>query len=219
MTHHSHRTAFTLALAALFFAGGISTAAADEPAGESSDDQQSTSSSDDYASSPGSAIVDSENTGLDLGGGDTSTDDALAKVDGGRESDDEESKGAPSTSEDGNGHPCEPFPSCARADLGSRSGELDVERFQKVAQSNTDEIRSCYQSALDDDASGEIVLQITVDSEGATDEVDVKESTIGGDDAHECARESVSNWEFPKPSEFGYDSLKIEHPITFRADD
>jgi len=215
MTHRSHHVTYSLALAALFLVGGISTAAADEPADESSDDEQVSASSHEYANSPGSAIVDSENTGLELGD-DVSTDDALANVEGGRKSDDDtESKGAPRTSGDGDGHLCEPFPSCARADLGSRPGELDVERFQKVVNSNSDQIRSCYQGALDGDESGKILLHITIDSTGAPNETRIAKSTIGGNDAHECARKTVSNWDFPEPSEFGY---VITHPITFGGD-
>lgn len=174
-------------------------------------------------------IVGSGAPGLELGSDSSETDQVLADFDKNRDksaesSDDSSNDEVDETSHDvampddtADGHPCEPYPSCARADLGSRDG-VDATPFQDVAEKHSDAIRSCYTSELEEntDLSGRLVLKFTVDSDGEPADIQVESSSIDSDAVEQCAVEAVAEWSFPTPSEYGYDSLTVTHPYSFR---
>ena len=170
----------------------------------------------------------SSDQGLDLTSSTSDEDSALAAFNQARnENDSSEGSGGHSSEgsqgigglETGNDeHSCSPWPSCSKADLGSKEG-VESEPFRRVAVENNDEIQACYADALEENAelSGQVVLTFTISADGSPKKISVESSSLGDDDVAECAVEKVDEWNFPRPSDYGYESLKVTHPYTFES--
>lgn len=219
----THRSTLLLSLVVSLSVGFASTAWADEPANGTEAEEATAQSNETSEDTPGSEIINPEKTGLQLGD-DVSTDDALARVEGGDTSNPEkssESPQPPGQEKKDSGNVCEPYPSCVRADLGEHRGAVDFEKYQSVAQSYATELRACFSNALENGESGRIVLAFTIDSDGEPAEVVVRRSTIGGEKSRNCTRDAASDWTFPEPPASGPDagSFQMTHPFKLGTDE
>lgn len=168
-------------------------------------------------------IADATKTGLDLGGDSLTADQALAHVDQARDKAAQDDADEPTAEEESlststsNARPCEPYPECAEADLGSKKGVFKAEPFLEVAEQHNDAIQSCYEEAIGHtQIDGEVVLKFEIGSDGKARHVVVQSMTQAADGFGECAAEEVKNWNFPDPSMYGHDdSLAISYPYSF----
>lgn len=168
-------------------------------------------------------IADGTNAGLDLGGESLTADQALAHVDQAREkaapeeSDEPTAEGDSLSTSTSSTRPCEPYPECAEADLGSKKGVFKAEPFLEVAEKHNDAIQSCYEEAIGHtDIDGKVVLKFEIGSDGKARHVVVQSMTQAAEGFGECAAEEVKNWNFPDPSMYGHDdSLAISYPYSF----
>lgn len=119
-----------------------------------------------------------------------------------------------------NPRPCEPYPSCTEADLGERE-KLDTADFERIAANNADAIRACYADQLSDMKAGQsekLAIEFTVSPNGEPTDIRVDSSNLGGDEAADCVSETVDQWYFPEPANYGHGALRITYPYTFQTE-
>jgi hypothetical protein len=119
-----------------------------------------------------------------------------------------------------NPRPCEPYPSCTEADLGERE-KLDTADFERIAANNADAIRACYADQLSEMKPGQsekLAIEFTVSPNGEPTDIRVDSSNLGGDEAAGCVSETVDQWYFPEPANYGHGALRLTYPYTFQTE-
>lgn len=203
---------------------GPNARGADHQKAKETETNEESSNEESSSSDDSDSFLTSGNTGLDLGGDSVDADGALASFNSARTKDStsgSDSNGSESQDigdiETGSAdHSCSPWPSCAQADLGSRNG-VESKPFQKVAMDNNDAIQACYKAQLSENSelSGQMVVAFTISADGNATDIEIKSSTLGSEKVEKCAVSEIESWSFPKPSDYGYDSLRVTHPYTF----
>lgn len=98
-------------------------------------------------------------------------------------------------------------------------GSIDRDGVREVIQSHADEIRACYEAALEEDAglNGKVVLKWVIRADGsvASPIVEASSTTLRSDKLLECMLSRVKGWTFPKPEGGGI--AVITYPWILRA--
>ncbi|PRQ08129.1 AgmX/PglI C-terminal domain-containing protein [Enhygromyxa salina] len=90
-------------------------------------------------------------------------------------------------------------------------GGLDKSAVREVVRANIDQVRSCYNAELVDDATieGSSVLAFVVRSDGSVTKAKVPESTMPPR-FDRCMRRAVSTWSFPVAEA----QTRVSYPFT-----
>lgn len=90
------------------------------------------------------------------------------------------------------------------------SGDIDRTALKRVIQRNSDQIRNCYELALQKDPSlrGKVVVVFTIDKDGTVP--DAKADGVD-DGLDRCLETRFKTWQFPK----GPAPVRISYPIVF----
>ena len=96
---------------------------------------------------------------------------------------------------------------------------MDKEMIRRVVRSHLDEVRSCYESALQRHGAlaGRVMLQFTIGPEGAIVATNVKSSTIEDPTVGACIAESARSWHFPAPCGSGV--VIVSYPFVLEPAD
>jgi len=88
----------------------------------------------------------------------------------------------------------------ARAGEGAK-GTLERDEIRKVVVAHIQEIRHCYNEGLvrDPEARGRVVLEFTIDTQGAVTRSAVESSDMADAAVPECMRAAAAGWRFPRP--------------------
>ena len=152
---------------------------------------------------------------------------------GGAGDDESRSIGAMPTGESGgDGHPCEPYPACAEAEVGSHSqsgppapvpGEPDVDGtlsrkiIRRVVRQHRRELQYCYEKRLQRDRSleGRVVVEFTISPAGDVISALVDESRSSLQDSRlgQCLTGKVRHWSFPVDDKPGV--VEVVYPFDF----
>lgn len=86
----------------------------------------------------------------------------------------------------------------------SFDGTIDKEAIRRVIRSKLNEVKSCYERALNTlekgkRLEGKIVLGWEIIEKGQARNVQVKSSTLGNPGVEECIRRRLAGWIFPEP--------------------
>ena len=97
-------------------------------------------------------------------------------------------------------------------------GSLDKRMIQKVVRLHENEIRHCYETALQKDKTlqGMVKTKFTILDNGAVEKAWIEESTLNNPDVEQCIVDKINNWEFYGINTYG-DKVKtiVEYPYTF----
>lgn len=93
-------------------------------------------------------------------------------------------------------------------------GEPDMPKLQKLFLARRAAIRTCYESALQREAttSGRFTLRFTIVPGGAVEDVSFEKSTFRRRDVPRCVTDVVRGWRTPfRPAE----PVSVEYPLRF----
>ena len=99
----------------------------------------------------------------------------------------------------------------------SVTGSLDKAVIRKVVAQHKKSIKACYEKKLakDPEASGKVMMEFVVDSDGSVSSAKVTENTFDDDLVANCVTKSVKQWRFPKPDGGGL--VLVKYPFLFEA--
>lgn len=80
-------------------------------------------------------------------------------------------------------------------------GSLDKAVIRRVIQQHLNEVKNCYEAALEKNASlaGRMMVRFTIEPDGKVGESSVPESSLNSPAAESCIRDAVRTWIFPRP--------------------
>jgi hypothetical protein len=83
----------------------------------------------------------------------------------------------------------------------SIQGGMSREMVKRVIDQHLDEIQYCYESALMENSAimGRIVYEWKILLSGNVGEVRIVSSTVNSHIIHDCIKEAIKTWQFPKP--------------------
>jgi hypothetical protein len=83
----------------------------------------------------------------------------------------------------------------------SIQGGMSREMVKRVIDQHLDEIQYCYESALMENSAimGRIVYEWKILMSGNVGEVRIVSSTVNSHIIHDCIKEAIKTWQFPKP--------------------
>jgi hypothetical protein len=101
-----------------------------------------------------------------------------------------------------------------------RTGNADVEGglsrevIRRVVRRHIDELRFCYEQALDRDPelAGRVSVQFTIDREGSVREAAIASDTMGDGATSACIAHVVQRWAFPAPAG---GEVRVSYPFVF----
>lgn len=96
----------------------------------------------------------------------------------------------------------------------SIQGGMSREMVKRVIDQHLDEIQYCYESALLENSAvmGRIVYEWKILMSGQVGEVRIVSSTVNSHLIHDCIKEAIKTWQFPKP--VGSEVL-VSYPFVF----
>ena len=106
----------------------------------------------------------------------------------------------------------------AKPALYGDQGSLNRRLIQKVVRLHENEIRHCYEVALQKDKTlqGTVTTLFGVRETGIVDKVLIMESTLNNRDVERCIADTIKNWEFYGVYTYGDSTLLIvKYPYTF----
>ncbi|NLD37283.1 MAG: AgmX/PglI C-terminal domain-containing protein [Desulfatiglans sp.] len=94
------------------------------------------------------------------------------------------------------------------------SGGLSMEAVKRVIDQHLDDITYCYETELINNPSimGKVMFEWKIMLSGEVGEVRIKSSSINSHEIHNCIKESIRGWQFPKPS--GAEVI-VSYPFVF----
>jgi TonB family protein len=97
-----------------------------------------------------------------------------------------------------------------------REGSLDKELVRKVIQDNRGQIRSCYESLLNQfpNLGGKVQVQFTIGSDGQVLASKVAQSSASNGRLEQCVASRVGLWQFPRPK--GGGRVVVSYPFIFK---
>jgi hypothetical protein len=86
----------------------------------------------------------------------------------------------------------------------SFDGTIDKEAIRRVIRSKLNEVKSCYERALNTlekgrRLEGKVILGWDIIEKGQARNVKVKSSSLGNPEVEECIRRRLASWTFPEP--------------------
>jgi hypothetical protein len=98
-------------------------------------------------------------------------------------------------------------------------GSVDKELVRKVIQEHAAQIRYCYeqQLAIDPKLSGKVVIKWIINADGSATgaQIEIGDTTLKDPKVHQCMKERIQSWEFPKPK--GGGMAVITYPWILRS--
>ena len=96
-------------------------------------------------------------------------------------------------------------------------GQLDREIIARVIREHRREIRSCYESELQQnpDLSGRVIVRFTISPDGSVASASIEESDIGSSAVEDCVTRRVQRWRFPEPRGGGV--VRVSYPFVFTS--
>ncbi len=96
-------------------------------------------------------------------------------------------------------------------------GGLPREEILRVVRRHQSEVKFCYESALQQDASlsGKVAMLWVIGASGEVVDVKVAESSLGSAAVEGCLLDRVGKWRFPEPKDGG--SVTVTFPWVFKA--
>lgn len=105
----------------------------------------------------------------------------------------------------------------ARVSKGSPKviGSLDEGEIRRVVHGHVTQAKACYNAGLakDPTLAGKIVVNFTIDPDGAVKNATIKEDTLADASVGTCVRKAVLGWSFPKP--VGGGLVVVSYPFVF----
>jgi TonB family protein len=97
-----------------------------------------------------------------------------------------------------------------------REGSLDKELVRKVIQDHRSQIRTCYESLLNQfpNLNGKVQVQFTIGPDGRVLSSKVAQSSASNGQLEQCVASRVSLWQFPKPKGGGL--VVVSYPFIFK---
>ncbi len=94
-------------------------------------------------------------------------------------------------------------------------GPLDKDIVRRIVRAHINEVRSCYNKALerDPEAAGRVAIDFTIGAKGKIAASKVQESTIADEQLGRCITKAVKRWKFPKPQ--GGGQVQVTYPFVF----
>ncbi|MBN1906348.1 MAG: FHA domain-containing protein [Deltaproteobacteria bacterium] len=94
------------------------------------------------------------------------------------------------------------------------SGGLSMEAVKRVIDQHLGDITYCYETELINNPSimGKVIFEWKIMISGEVGEVRIKSSSINSHEIHNCIKESIRGWQFPKPS--GAEVI-VSYPFVF----
>lgn len=94
------------------------------------------------------------------------------------------------------------------------SGGLSMEAVKRVIDQHLGDITYCYETELINNPSimGKVIFEWKIMISGEVGEVRIKSSSINSHEIHNCIKESIRGWQFPKPS--GSEVI-VSYPFVF----
>jgi len=94
-------------------------------------------------------------------------------------------------------------------------GGMSREEVRRVIDQHMDEITSCYEAALIEDASlmGKMAFEWRILESGKVGEVRIQNSTVKSDALHSCIKVAIKSWGFPEPR--GATEVVVSYPFIF----
>jgi TonB family protein len=95
-------------------------------------------------------------------------------------------------------------------------GSLDKELVRKVIQDHRSQIRTCYESLLNQfpNLGGKVQVQFTIGEEGQVLLSKVAQSSASNGQLEQCVSSRVRLWQFPKPK--GGGTVMVTYPFIFK---
>ncbi len=95
---------------------------------------------------------------------------------------------------------------------------MDPETIDRIVRRHWNELRYCYEKALQRDPNlrGKVAIFFRIESAGTVDEAHVSESTLGSASAEACLVANVRRWRFPPPKGGGV--VLVTYPFIFEAE-
>jgi pSer/pThr/pTyr-binding forkhead associated (FHA) protein/outer membrane biosynthesis protein TonB len=96
----------------------------------------------------------------------------------------------------------------------SIQGGMSREMVKRVIDAHLDEIQYCYESALIENPAimGRIVYEWKILMSGNVGEVRIVSSSVNSHIIHNCIKEAIKTWQFPKP---GGSEVVVSYPFVF----
>ena len=97
-------------------------------------------------------------------------------------------------------------------------GSLDKRMVQKVVRLHENEIRHCYELALQKDKTlqGMVKTKFTILDNGAVEKAWIEESTLNNPEVEQCIVDKIDNWEFYGVNSYNTKTKTIvEYPYIF----
>jgi pSer/pThr/pTyr-binding forkhead associated (FHA) protein/outer membrane biosynthesis protein TonB len=93
-------------------------------------------------------------------------------------------------------------------------GGMSREAVKKVIDQHLEEIQYCYESALleNEAVMGRIVFEWTILLSGKVGEVRIESSSVNSHLIHDCIKEAIKSWTFPKPTG---SEVVVSYPFVF----
>jgi hypothetical protein len=94
------------------------------------------------------------------------------------------------------------------------SGGLSMEAVKRVIDQHLGDITYCYETELINNPSimGKVMFEWKILMSGEVGEVRIKSSSINSHEIHNCIKDSIRGWQFPKPS--GAEVI-VSYPFVF----
>jgi TonB family protein len=98
-------------------------------------------------------------------------------------------------------------------------GAIARDVIRREIRAHRNELRGCYERerVRRPQAEGRVTLQLTIDSDGWTNDIVVDASEVGGAELASCLRERVKTWRFPSMRfQGGAERIAVRYPLVFR---
>jgi len=102
------------------------------------------------------------------------------------------------------------------SELEFNGGSLDKELVRRVIHDNRSQIRTCYESLLNQfpNLGGKVAVQFTIGADGRVVASRVAQSSAGNNQLEQCVSSRVRLWQFPKPKGGGV--VAVSYPFIFK---
>ena len=99
----------------------------------------------------------------------------------------------------------------------SVSGELDKATVRRYIQSKMNQIRWCYQQAVqrNPNLAGQVVYRWVITPTGKVIGVKVASTSLNSNEVEKCIASRIATWRFPSPR--GGGTVKVKYPFIFRV--
>lgn len=93
---------------------------------------------------------------------------------------------------------------------------MSREQIASVVRRHRNEIRACYERALQRDKSlaGQIKIHFKISATGAVFMTNIKSSTMKNKSVEQCVQNKVRHWVFPEPQ--GCSMVNVTYPFNFK---